>query len=284
VVKTLEELAAEKRQSLVKHYQDLPLFYVDEVRARQVILNGLANMIKFTAPEKPIQLSGFYDVMRNQIVITMRAMSGGISSADAFKFTQAIQATEDLPSAQFADFGLGLAVSKRLVELHGGRISFDSASSTLQISFPAALEPRRPPTMTTAAMIPNDSRPRILVIDDNLESLEVLQGYLQSADYQVYGALSGHEGLLRAREIQPHLILLDMRMPGMDGWAVLDHLQADERLSHIPLIVMSVTDQQHVIRQVDSVRHAMLKPINRTQLLKNVEKILGVSSALPTQA
>lgn len=275
VLKTLADLADEKNQSLTRQYQNLPMLYVDEVRARQVILNGLANMIKFTAENKPIQISGYYDAGRNQVIITIRASSGGISSSDAVKITQAIEENDELPAAQVADFGLGLAVSGRLAELHGGRIWFDKINSTFHIAFPSAAEPqKRAKVLIQPIEKLTKDKPTILVVDDNVEAIEVIQGYLEPVGYQVFAALSGHEGVLRAGEITPDLIVLDMRMPGLDGWGVLDILGADVVLQTIPVIMISVIDQSHLVSQLNQVVASLSKPLHRQQLVNMVGRIM----------
>ncbi|MCI0710914.1 MAG: response regulator [Chloroflexi bacterium] len=280
IVRTLSHLAEEKNQKLATQYQDLPMIYVDEVRARQAILNVFANIIKFTGRSKSIHIGGYYDAVRNQVIVTMRASSGGIISKDAFKINQAIQDHDELASGEFADFGLGLAVSKRLVELHGGRIWFDERSSTMHMGFPAAAEVKKRQTIE-AMKVPDtgddDKRPLVLVIDDDPEAIEVMQGYLEPAGYRVFPALSGHEGILRARELSPSLITLDARMPGMDGWGVIDVLQEDEELKNVPVIMISVLDQSQTIKQFNSVYASLTKPLQRNALLETVEFALRTS-------
>jgi CheY-like chemotaxis protein len=168
-----------------------------------------------------------------------------------------------------------LAVSKRLVELHGGRVWFDTLSNTFHIAFPAAAQLFKRPTIATdLKALESDPRPLILVIDDDVEAIEVMQGYLEPAGYRIFGALSGHEGILRARELTPALITLDSRMPGLDGWGVLDILRGDDTLSKIPVIMISITDHHHLVGQLENVVNALTKPISKNGLLNAVNDAL----------
>lgn len=279
VIATLAPLAEEKGLRVSRQYQDLPTLYVDEVRIRQVILNVFANLIKFTVSSKNLHISGYYDVQRNQVVLMLRASSGGISTADAFKINQALDSGEELRSEEFADFGLGLAVSLRLVDLHGGRIWFDEPSSTFHIAVPAASETQKRATIEAMKVtVEGDERPMILIVDDDPEAIEVMQGYLLPAGFRVYPALSGNEGLLRARELSPALIILDARMPGMDGWGVLEVLQEDDKLKEIPVIMMTAAEQSSHILQMPNVIASLIKPVQRYALTETVKNALRTPS------
>ena len=88
-------------------------------------------------------------------------------------------------------------------------------------------------------MTNNQPKADILVVDDHAANLQVLQGMLATADYKVRGVLNGKMALAAARAAAPDLILLDIRMPDMDGYEVCRELKADPQLQHIPVIFIS---------------------------------------------
>jgi signal transduction histidine kinase/CheY-like chemotaxis protein len=279
-IATVESLAAEKNLDLIRQYQDLPMLYVDEMRARQAILNVLANLIRFTVNDHSVTIAGYFDAIGHQVVLTLHTSSGGLTKPDTVKITQALVDNDSLPAEQFADFGLGLAVSKRLVELHGGRLWLEESQNAFYISLPAAANLDTGDVQIASVTSEQDTRPLVLVIDDDVDTIEVLQGYLEPAGYRMFGAQSGHEGILRARELRPRLITLDIQMPGLDGWGVLDILKSDETLNLIPVIIISVTDQSHMIGSVYPQVQALTKPINRHSFLNTLERAMASSPAV----
>ncbi|MBI5929398.1 MAG: hypothetical protein HY862_08825, partial [Chloroflexi bacterium] len=221
VMNTLQPLADQKGLHVSRGYYGLPMIYVDEVRTRQIILNVIANAIKFT-PSGGVTISGYLDATRNQVVISVRDTGIGIQPQDADKIFKAFEYWQSSPTQENQGTGLGLAVARRLVELHGGRLWFESTpqrGSTFFIALPAAVERDEQTKMqqiiAQTTILVDGRRPWVLVIDDDPESIEVIQGYLSRDGFQVYAAFSGREGLLRARELKPTVITLDIFMPGM---------------------------------------------------------------------
>lgn len=264
VLKTLEPLVTEKALAVVRHDHDLPTLYVDEVRTRQILLNVLANIFAFSDPTSTITISGYLDANRNQVVLTIGSI--GIRSKDAFNLAQVLNKN----GANAASAGLGLTISQRLAELHGGNIWFGTEpgrGSTFYISLPALSDIKHISHLIPPPAIANDTRrPLILVIDDDIETIEVIQDYLHPEGYRVYGALSGREGLLRAHELQPQIITLDVVMPVMDGWAVLETLKANSRLQAIPVVIISITEQ-HILSQQLGAAATLTKPVTKRMLL-----------------
>jgi signal transduction histidine kinase/CheY-like chemotaxis protein len=274
VMNTLQPLADQKGLHISRGYYGLPSMFVDEVRARQIILNVIANAIKFT-PAGGVTIGGYLDATRHQVVISVRDTGIGIKAEDADKIFKAFEYWESPAARQDEGTGLGLTVSKRLVELHGGRIWFESTpqhGSIFYIALPAALDSqmRIQPVVAQPTILVDGRRPLVLVIDDDPEAIEVIQGYLNRDGYQAYAAFSGREGLLRARELNPSVITLDIVMPGMDGWAVLEVLKTDPDLKSIPVIILSMAEQQDLAKELGCFA-CLAKPVSRRALAAVVQ-------------
>ena len=120
--------------------------------------------------------------------------------------------------------------------------------------------------------------PKILLVEDNEASRDALARRLERRKYEVVLAGDGHEAVLRARDEQPDLILMDLGMPGMDGWDATAHLKADPDTRHIPIIVLSA-------RAMPNDRHQALaaggddfdsKPVQFDRLLEKIETLLTI--------
>ena len=122
---------------------------------------------------------------------------------------------------------------------------------------------------------------RILVIDDELALLESMMDILELSGYETITADSGRAGIDRIKTGRPQLVLCDLMMPGMDGFAVLSAAQADVNTAHIPVIVVSAkSDPETVQRGLDSGAVGFLsKPFNLNELLSLVERHLPAEPA-----
>jgi CheY-like chemotaxis protein len=123
---------------------------------------------------------------------------------------------------------------------------------------------------------------RILCIDDEKEIIDLIRLILTRKGYDVAGAISGEEGLAKARSWKPDLVLLDLMMPDMDGWEVFHRIRADETLSEIPVIVVTARAQSidrvlglHVARVNDYIS----KPFTPQDLVESVERVLAKKSS-----
>ncbi len=106
----------------------------------------------------------------------------------------------------------------------------------------------------------------------------MLQGLLESEGYRIYGALNGQEGLRRARELMPSLILLDIMMPGIDGWQVMEALRTDPRTARVPVLIVSSADQSMLATTLGAVG-SLLKPLKRDELLMRIRAALQPEEA-----
>jgi len=118
----------------------------------------------------------------------------------------------------------------------------------------------------------------ILCIEDEAEMIDLMRLMLEREGYRVIGAEGGEAGLERIREEVPDLVLLDLMMPGVDGWQVYQHLQTDQAFEDIPVIVVTAKAQD--IDKVLGLRIAqvadyIVKPFGAQQLLESIRRVLG---------
>ena len=164
-------------------------------------------------------------------------------------FSQADAST----SRKYGGTGLGLAISRKFCELMGGSLSVQSESgkgSTFTVTLPLEVkEPAaRPSTNTSDFRVPTSDfrvqRSTLLVIDDDPAVRELMERTLSNEGYEVHTAANGPRGLELAKSLKPSVITLDVMMPGMDGWAVVSALKADPELAEIPVVMLTIVDDQ----------------------------------------
>jgi two-component system sensor histidine kinase/response regulator len=261
----------------------------DPLRIGQVLLNLCGNAIKFTE-QGEVEL-GFHVEARsaNAITLTMSVRDTGIGMTGAVqqglfaKFTQADQSM----TRRFGGTGLGLAISKELVELMGGRIwverSQPGQGSTLCFSLQLALSAADSsvPETLVDPVGPLLAGIRVLVVDDNAPARDIMAEMLRFLHLDVSVAGGGVQALalLAASAEQPFdLVLMDWRMPGMNGDEVTRHLRADERIVPTPKVVMvTAYGREDVFRmaQQAGVDGFLIKPVSPSTLLDAILSVLG---------
>ncbi|OLB96246.1 MAG: hypothetical protein AUI15_14435 [Actinobacteria bacterium 13_2_20CM_2_66_6] len=180
------------------------------------------------------------------------------------------------PGRQQEGTGLGLALTKRFAELHGGSVSVDSVlgqGSTFTIRLP--LEVEGGTTQTPSEVVPqhreaaDSMRPLVLVVDDNPGAAEILARHLDTGGFRMELARTGTDALRMARRLQPAAITLDILLPEIDGWEVLSRLQADEATQNIPVLVVSVVDKPALGRTLGAIDY-FVKPVDGKALLSRL--------------
>jgi CheY-like chemotaxis protein len=202
----------------------------------------------------------------------------GVPAEDRERIFDSFQQGNRL-SEQAEGTGLGLTLSKRILELHGGRIWVESEvgqGSTFGFALPARSEE---PTLKSVPQADLDSGltpepipgpgPTVVVVEDDRRSFDLLRAYLETVGVRVVGARDGEEGLDTVRRLNPAGVVLDLLLPGIDGWEVLAQLKADERTASVPVIVVSMLDERGRGFALGAAEY-LVKPVAKEQLLAAV--------------
>ena len=234
---------------------DLPQLEADEKRLRQVLINLLDNAIKFTPEGGSIAL-GVEETAScgNDVVPVCRfsVKDSGIGIAasqiqEVFKpFVQADAAL----NREFGGVGLGLSLVKRFVHLHGGTVRVSSeigAGSCFTVDIPFRRSSRSATGDLKAALHTGDSAGvlssstgrKVLLVEDNEPVGLSLSAYLTSCNYAVELVRNGREALARAEESLPSVVLMDIQMPGMDGYEVITRMRQHHELKNLPIIAIT---------------------------------------------
>jgi len=249
----------------------------DRGRVRQILYNLLSNAIKYTPSGGRVTVAA--EPRDGSIHLSVRDTGVGISAEDQRHVFEEFRQVGD-PAKRQEGTGLGLALTRRLVEAHGGRLDVTSevgVGSTFTAVLPATDEHEASATAANAssrgagpAPIPA-IRPSILVVEDDASAVRLVRAYLSHEPYQVRVASSGEEAIAAARASRPSAILLDILLPGIDGWEVLRRFKADADLRSIPIVVLTVVDERDVGFALGAVDYLM-KPVDRMALLASLER------------
>jgi signal transduction histidine kinase/DNA-binding response OmpR family regulator len=244
----------------------------DARKLKQVVVNLLSNAVKFTPSGGSIRMRA-YQLKRSreaqqmgsrrrnewfEIAVTDTGI--GINPEDQEKLFTAFMQVDGSLARRHEGTGLGLALSKRLAELHGGTITIKSEigkGSTFTARLP--LKPRPPGE-------PQIDAPLVLIVEDDDRSADLIKAHLESSGYRTARARNGREGLDMAGQLKPDAITLDLVMPVLDGWGFLEQVSLDVELGQIPVIVVSVAqDLEHGVAL--GAAGVVSKPITRDSLL-----------------
>jgi CheY-like chemotaxis protein len=172
--------------------------------------------------------------------------------------------------------GLGLAITRHFCEAMGGKIGVESTpgvGSTFTIELPgwvAALD-RTVLTDNPRSKAGPDHTPTVLVVDDDPAFRDLVTRFLGKEGFRVVPARDGDEGLIQARLLHPNLIILDVLMPGLDGWAVLAALKAEPTLADIPVVMLTMVDDRSKGFALGASEY-LTKPLDRGRLAAILQK------------
>jgi signal transduction histidine kinase/CheY-like chemotaxis protein len=253
----LSPLLSTKKLTVARDMSEATVL-ADRVRFRQIVENLLSNAIKFT-PEGG-RISVTVATSGDAVTVTVADTGVGIAPGDQERVFEEFQQVGD-DEGRRAGTGLGLALTRRLVEAHDGEITLVSApgeGSAFTVRLPAA-------PVTTTVEEPADG-PRVLLIEDDAQSAELLRTHLAHAGYSVDVVSSGEAGLTSAGINPPDAIVLDVTLPGIDGWEVIRRLKADERLAGIPVFFATIVDDRPAGLALGASDY-FVKPVDQAALL-----------------
>jgi signal transduction histidine kinase/CheY-like chemotaxis protein len=246
---------------------EVGVIWADELKLKQVVLNLLSNAVKFTPDGGSVDVQAKVSGAEAQVIVHDTGI--GIDAADHDRIFEAFQ--RGGREARSEGTGLGLTLSKRIVELHGGRIWMTSrpgSGSTFGFAVPVSQEV---PEAVPQAVAAERDMETVLVVEDDQHSAELLTVYLEGAGYRVVVARDGVEGLEQARRLRPRAVVLDILLPRVDGWDLLARLKADPATADAPVVVVSMLDERGKGLALGAVEY-LVKPVGREELLEALER------------
>ncbi|HZR99073.1 MAG TPA: response regulator [Chloroflexota bacterium] len=296
--------------------------HADEGKFKQVLYNLLANAVKFTPEGGRVAILA--RLAKGALEVTVADTGIGIAPADHERIFEEFQQVDGAVGRRHDGTGLGLALTRRLVELQGGRIWVESAlgagsrfTFTVPLAAAAPSPPARsqgerglealssPATLSQEEKVPAASpatlsqtesgqeavpsplgrgaggeglSPLVLVVEDDARARELLQQFLVGAGYRVATAAEGTRVVEQARALRPAAITLDVLLPGRDGWGVLQRLKADPTTRDIPVVIVSIVDNERLGYTLGAAAY-LVKPVAQSELLRTIARASGTGAA-----
>jgi CheY-like chemotaxis protein/methyl-accepting chemotaxis protein len=316
LLRPFESIAEKKGLQLVTIIEEnLPkIIYSDSQRLRQILRNLVSNAVKFTEkgrvtvsvgrPTSEVELLPSGLDPEQAVVFSVADTGIGIAAAMQPHVFKAFHQADGTTSRRFGGTGLGLSISRVLARLLGGEIrltSEEGRGSTFTLFLPErlaaaiALTDQADDAMAVTknsarlsseqgASYVSDDRQRIspgdkslLIIEDDAAFAEALVNLAHLRGFKCLVAGDGETGLSFADFHKPSAIILDIGLPGMDGWAVMDRLKANPATRHVPVHFISATDKQMAAMQLGAVGY-LVKPVSVVKLeeaFSRIEEIIA---------
>ena len=293
---------AEEKNIQVTFYSEVSEKYIDfdEEKVQYILYNLLTNALKFT-PEKGtiiVHVNEMQEKQTSYLLIKVKDNGIGIEGAALPKIFDRFYQVESLEKLTNQGTGLGLAFTKEIIQFLNGKIEVESKvglGSTFSVSLPIIpgtgksipkkiwktgpniKETTEPPFSIT----PSFQKDLLLIVEDNLDVVEYIKGIV-NAKFEVLIAKNGVEGVNIAIEKSPDIIISDVMMPQMDGFALCETLKTDDRTSHIPIILLTakVATSSRLEGLEKGADAYLVKPFQREELLIRIEKLLDLRKRL----
>ncbi|MDM8540302.1 ATP-binding protein [Desulfococcaceae bacterium HSG9] len=290
------EAAAKKLNLILEADPDIPdNLMLDEVRLRQILVNLVGNSVKFTHKGQISISVQKTDVSANQdginLLITVADTGVGIAPNYYKKIFEAFNQESGQETQAYGGTGLGLAITKNLVNIMGGSISIESELNQgtkfiIRLSDVPFGTDSYPQTKRAVINVTNIrfEKAAVLVVDDRSLNRQLIKAVLESKQLKVYEAENGKKGVACARRYRPDVILMDIKMPIMDGYEALLEIRKDPAIKHIPLIALTAsamsTEKKKIIR--NKFDDYLFKPVERAHLFQSLSRFLDQAQPYKT--
>lgn len=241
----LKPLLVSQRVSLVfEDPQNMPTLYTDDSKVAQILRNFISNALKFTESGEVRVSATMLD--REHARFSVQDTGIGIAKQDQERIFEEFSQIENPLQKQAKGTGLGLPLSRKLATLLGGTVTVESTPG-LGSTF-SLIIPRRFKELAEAKRPVMSSERTVLVIDDDEVSRYLLKSLLHGANFRISEASNGLEGLQTAQAVLPTIVFLDLNMPDLSGFEVLERLKSEPKTAEIPVIVYTskVLDEKEV--------------------------------------
>ncbi len=290
VLSEIETLYTEKAKKknvelIVGKSEDFPIaVQLDEIRIKQVLFNLVGNAIKFTH-QGYVKLTLDFDRITDKIgnlYITISDTGIGILEDQQEVIFEAFRQQSGQSNRLYGGAGLGLAISKRLVQKMNGNILLSSEAgkgSVFTISLPntiiSGVEARKSETFSQNVPTIHFDQGTVLVIDDVVTNTEAVENLLSGSGLFVISANNGEIGLEILRHTMPELVLLDLRMPGIDGYEVARRIKENPDTKHIPVVAYTASVfSSDKITNSGHFNGCLYKPVHKSELVNTLLKFI----------
>ena len=258
--------AQTRHHDIVFHRTATPvLVRGDRERLEQVMVNLLQNAIKYTPHGGQIRVA--LEQVEKEARVSVQDPGIGIPADEQPRLFQRFFRAANATTRNYSGLGIGLYVSHEIVERHGGRFAVRSevdAGSTFTFWLP----------LSAHTLVGGVAQSRVLLVDDDPEILEATGQVLREWGYAVDAAPDGLVALELARKARPDLMLIDLLMPIMDGWTLIERLRKDKLAAGVPVVVFSADRELRSASARPEVDAALSKPFDLEELQDVVERLV----------
>ncbi|MFQ5882414.1 MAG: GAF domain-containing protein [Candidatus Methylomirabilales bacterium] len=264
---------------------------LDAGKAKQILYNLLGNAVKFTPEGGQVRVAARLvqgSQQRDFVEISVQDTGIGVKPEDQARIFEPFQQIDSSLARKYPGTGLGLALTKKLVELHGGEIRLESTPGqgstftftlalqdpTSNVQGPKSESLEHSPRVVEPGTLDDqdEAKPLILVVEDDPKAIDLLSTYLREGGFRVAVARSGEETLAKTRALRPLAITLDILFPTVDGWEILQELKGDPATREVPVLVVSIVDDRPRGLRLGAMEY-LVKPVTKEALLATLARL-----------